>query len=147
MAIGALVAAASLTILMIWDKSGIFTDSGGFAFNEAGLVDSGSGNHVSGSLVYRDAFAGKGSFVNGTGSLQDHTVYRNIFAGTYYKDVSFVTPVRWELWFPHRSFRVTAVLGASFIRFFRASVVLPLERASSILPTVISVRIMAADSK
>ena len=71
-------------------QSGIFTDSGGFAFNEAGLIDSGSGNHVSGSLVYRDAFAGKGSFVNGTGSLQDHTIYRNIFAGTYYKDVSFV---------------------------------------------------------
>lgn len=40
-----------------------------------------------------------------------------------------------------------AVLGASFIRLLRASVVLPLERASSILPTVIRVRIMAADSK
>ena len=40
-----------------------------------------------------------------------------------------------------------AVFGASRIRLFSASVVLPLERASSILPTVISVRIMAADSK
>ena len=40
-----------------------------------------------------------------------------------------------------------AVLGASFIRLFSASVVLPLERASSILPTVISVRIVPADSK
>ena len=40
-----------------------------------------------------------------------------------------------------------AVFGASFIRLFRASVVRPLERASSILPTVIRVRIMAADSK
>ena len=40
-----------------------------------------------------------------------------------------------------------AVLGASFIRLLRASVVLPLERASSILPTVMRVRIMAADSK
>ncbi len=45
------------------------------------------------------------------------------------------------------SFKITAVLGASFIRLFRASVVFPLERASSIFPTVISVRIMAADSK
>ena len=45
------------------------------------------------------------------------------------------------------SFKMVAVWGASFIRLFRASVVLPLERASSILPTVISVRIMAADSK
>ena len=40
-----------------------------------------------------------------------------------------------------------AVLGASFIRLLSASVVLPLARASSILPTVMSVRIMAADSK
>ena len=40
-----------------------------------------------------------------------------------------------------------AVLGASFISPFKASVVLPFERASSILPRVISVRIVAADSK
>ena len=40
-----------------------------------------------------------------------------------------------------------AVFGASFISPFSASVVRPLERASSILPTVISVRIIAADSK
>ena len=40
-----------------------------------------------------------------------------------------------------------AVLGASFIRPFKASVVLPLDRASSIFPTVMRVRIMAADSK
>ena len=37
--------------------------------------------------------------------------------------------------------------GASFISDLSASVVLPLERASSILPTVISVSIIAADSK
>ena len=40
-----------------------------------------------------------------------------------------------------------AVLGARFIRPFRASVVLPLERASNVLPTVIRVRMVAADSK
>ena len=40
-----------------------------------------------------------------------------------------------------------AVFGESFIRLFSASVVLPLLRASRVLPTVISVRIMAADSK
>ena len=45
------------------------------------------------------------------------------------------------------SFNNTAVLGASFIRLFNASVVFPFERASSILPTVIRVSIMAADSK
>ena len=37
--------------------------------------------------------------------------------------------------------------GASFIRLRMASVVLPLDLASSIFPTVISVGIMAADSK
>ena len=40
-----------------------------------------------------------------------------------------------------------AVFGASFMRLLRASVVLPLDLASSILPTVMRVRIMAADSK
>ena len=45
-------------------------------------------------------------------------------------------------------FRITtAVFGARRIRPFKASVVFPLERASSILPTVINVRIIAADSK
>ena len=43
--------------------------------------------------------------------------------------------------------RTVAVLGASFISPLSASVVLPFERASSILPTVMSVRIIAADSK
>ena len=46
---------------------------------------------------------------------------------------------------PPRS--TVAVLGASFIKPLSASVVLPLERASSILPTVMSVSIIAADSK
>ena len=41
----------------------------------------------------------------------------------------------------------TAVLGARRIRLLRASVVFPLERASNSLPTVMRVRIMAADSK
>ena len=42
---------------------------------------------------------------------------------------------------------MTAVLGESFKRPFNASVVRPFERASSILPTVINVKIIAADSK
>ena len=45
------------------------------------------------------------------------------------------------------SLTTVAILGESFIRLFSASVVFPLERASSILPTVIKVRIIAADSK
>ena len=42
---------------------------------------------------------------------------------------------------------IVAVLGANFMRDFSASVVLPLERASNILPMVISVKIIPADSK
>ena len=45
------------------------------------------------------------------------------------------------------SLSIIALLGDSFIRLFNASVVFPLERASNIFPTVISVRIIAADSK
>ena len=45
------------------------------------------------------------------------------------------------------SFISIAVCGASLIRLLSASVVLPLERASSVLPTVIRVSIIAADSK
>ena len=46
---------------------------------------------------------------------------------------------------PSRS--TQAVWGARFISPFSASVVLPLLYASSVLPTVIKVKIMAADSK
>ena len=46
---------------------------------------------------------------------------------------------------PPRS--TTAVFGAIFIRFFSASVVRPFDRDSSVLPTVMSAGIMAADSK
>ncbi len=47
--------------------------------------------------------------------------------------------------FPSRT--TVAVFGASRIRLFKASVVFPLAWDSSIFPTVMSVRIMAADSK
>ena len=49
--------------------------------------------------------------------------------------------------FPSSFPTTTAVFGASFISFLRASVVRPLERASSVFPTVMSVRIIAAVSK
>ena len=42
---------------------------------------------------------------------------------------------------------IVAVFGASFISPFSASVVFPFENDSSIFPNVISVRIIAADSK
>ena len=49
--------------------------------------------------------------------------------------------------FSSPSIRMVACFGANSISPRNASVVLPLEYASSILPTVISVSIMAADSK
>ena len=45
------------------------------------------------------------------------------------------------------SFSMAAVFGAILIRLFKALVVRPLERDSSVFPTVISAGIMAADSK
>ena len=45
------------------------------------------------------------------------------------------------------SLRKTAVLGDSFISAFKASVVLPFDKDSSIFPTVIKAGIIAADSK
>ena len=42
---------------------------------------------------------------------------------------------------------ITAVFGARLIKPFKASVVRPFDFASSIFPTVMSVGIMAADSK
>ena len=49
--------------------------------------------------------------------------------------------------FSSPSIIIVAVVAASFIRLLSASVVFPFECASSILPMVISVRIIAADSK
>ena len=54
-------------------------------------------------------------------------------------DISTVTST------PSRS--ITAVLGVSFFNPSSALVVLPFDRASSILPTVMSTKIIAADSK
>ena len=45
------------------------------------------------------------------------------------------------------SFSITAVFGAILIRLFKASVVRPLDRDSSVFPTVMRAGIMAADSK
>ena len=42
---------------------------------------------------------------------------------------------------------IVAVLGANFIKLFKASVVFPFALASNIFPTVIRAGIIAADSK
>ena len=61
------------------------------------------------------------------------------------KSPTFTSSMDTAFSFP--STRITAVSGARFIRAFRAFVVFPFDFASSIFPTVIKVRIIAADTK
>ena len=145
-AIGALVAAASLTILMIWER----------------VVS--SPTRVASHLMKPDwltvAAETRSPAALSTGILSP--VRADSLTAL---EPSIITPST-GMFSPGRTTKVspfttwsmgtvaswpfrmtTAVLGASFIRPFKASVVLPLERASSIFPTVIRVRIIAADSK
>ena len=71
-------------------ESGVFADTGCFAFDKSGLVDSCGGNKISGCFVNRDTFAGKGRFIDGAGSFNDHTIDRDIFTRTYDKDITLV---------------------------------------------------------
>ena len=146
LAMGALVAAASLTIWIIWErvvssptrvarhlrKPDWFTVAADTP--SPGALSTGMLSPVrADSLTALDPSAttpSTGMF--SPGRTRKMSSFRTCSMGT-------VTS------FPSRS--STAVLGESFIRLFSASVVLPFERASSIFPTVIKVRIMAADSK
>lgn len=80
-AIGALVAAASLTILIDLGKGGILSHSGRFAFDKSGLIHSCRRNHISGFFINRDTLAGQCGFIDCGGSFQDHSVHRNILSG------------------------------------------------------------------
>lgn len=127
-------------------QRGILAHAGGLTAEEARLVGGGGADFVADGLVHRDALAGQGTLVDCTGAFQHHAVHRDILTGADHKDVALL-----HVGDGHGHFRAVphqrGGLGDSFIRLLRASVVLPLERASSILPTVIRVRIMAADSK
>ena len=146
LAMGALVAAASETILMIWDR--VVSSPTRVArqrrkpdwFTVAAETPS-PGALSTGMLspVRADSFTAPvpSSTTPSTGMFSpgrttNSSPFRTWSMGTVISLPSFTT---------------TAVFGASFISPFRASVVLPLDRASSILPTVMRVRIMAADSK
>ncbi len=71
-------------------EGSVLADAGCFTFDKSGLVDSSSRNKISGGFVNRDAFACKGRFVDSTGSLDDHTINRDVFSWADHKDVSFV---------------------------------------------------------
>ena len=146
LAIGALVAAASLTILMIWER----------------VVS--SPTRVALHLMKPDWFTvaaetwSPAALSTGMLSPVRAASFTALEPSRITPSTGMLSPGRTTNTSPFTTwsmgtvasapFRMTvAVLGASFIRPFRASVVLPLERASSIFPTVIRVRIMAADSK
>ena len=146
LAMGALVAAASLTIRMIWER----------------VVS--SPTRVARQRIKPDWFTVAPETVSpsalSTGMLSPVRAasFTALLPSTTTPSTGMFSPGRTTKMSPCRtcstgtsvsvpSRTTVAVLGASFIRLFNASVVLPLERASSILPTVISVRIMAADSK
>ena len=145
-AIGAFVAAASLTILIIWER----------------VVS--SPTLVASHLINPDWFtvaaetASPGFLSTGILSPVSAASLTALFPSRTTPSTGMFSPGRTTKTSPFRTcsmgtvascpFRTTtAVLGASFIRPFSASVVFPLDRASSIFPTVIRVRIMAADSK
>ena len=145
-AMGAFVAAASLTILMIWES----------------VVSSPTRDAV--HLINPDWFTvpadtwSPAALSTGMLSPVRADSFTALFPSSITPSTGIFSPGRTRNTSPFctcstgtetslPSLSTEAVLGASFIRLFSASVVFPLERASSIFPTVIKVRIMAADSK
>ena len=90
LAMGALVAAASLTIWMIWDRVVSSPTRVASQFREAGLVDGGGGDLVARSLVHRDALAGQGGFIHGAGTFQHNAVHRDVLTGAHHKEVALL---------------------------------------------------------
>ena len=145
LAMGALVAAASDTMRMIWlsvvssptrvashrRKPLVFTVAADTA--SPGALSTGMLSPVSAASFTEES---PSSTAPSTGMLSPGRTMNTSPFFTCATGTTFSAP----------SARMVAVCGASFIRERSASVVLPLLRASSILPTVMSVRIIAADS-
>ena len=127
-------------------QGGVLPDARGAAADKAALVYRGGGDAVALGLVHGYALAGQRALVHGALALNDHAVHGYALARADHKDVAGAHLL-------HRHLGLCAAahdgggLGASRIRPLSASVVRPLLRASSILPTVMSVSIMAAASK
>ena len=146
LAMGALVAAASLTICMIWER--VVSSPTRVAWQRKKpdwlevAADTRSPCDLSTGMlspVRADSFTAlfPSNTIPSTGIFSPGRTTKISPICTWSMETSVSAPF----------FISVAVLGASFIRPFRASVVRPLERASSILPTVIRVTIIAADSK
>ena len=69
-------------------ESGILTDPGCTAADEAGSVHGGGTDSVAFCLVHRDAFACQGRFVDGAVSFQYHAVHRDALSRTHHEYVS-----------------------------------------------------------
>ena len=91
-AIGAFVAAASLTMLDDLRKRGVLADARCLAAQEAGLVYGRGGDSIAHGLIDRNALAGEGGFVDGAGAFQDNAVYGNILAGAHDEHIAAATP-------------------------------------------------------
>ena len=147
-AIGAFVAAASLTIFIICDNVVSSPTLCCFTFNKSRLVYRSRRYHISDFFVYRNAFTCKCGFIYGTAAFCYNPASTGILSPGLTTKISPFFHTLYSNSFSSPSFTITAVLGARSISPLSASVVFPLECASSsIFPTVISVRIIAADSK
>ena len=146
LAIGALVAAASLTIWIIWDR--VVSSPTRVARHRIKpdwltvAADTESPSSLSTGIlspVRADSLTALVPSITtpSTGIFSPGRTTKISSFSTWSMETSSSTPSR----------TTVAVLGASFIKLFSASVVRPLDRASSIFPTVINVKIIAADSK
>lgn len=87
-AIGAFVAAASLTMRIIWESVVSSPTRSCFAAQEAGLVYGRGGNSIAHGLIDRNALAGEGGFIDGAGAFQDDAVYGDILTGAHDKHIA-----------------------------------------------------------
>ena len=145
-AMGAFVAAASLTIWMIWDKvvsrPTLVARARMYPLWLMVAAEIASPSALStGMLSPVSADSSSAEFPSmitpSTGTLSPGRTTNTSPIFTCSTGISCSAPSR----------RTVAVLGASFISPFSASVVRPLDMASSIFPIVISVTIIAAASK
>ena len=139
-AIGALVAAASDTILMIWESVVASQRKNPDWFVVAALTEE--------PFCLSTGILSPVSAASLTALLPSMTIpSTGMFSPGRTTKISPCRTSAIDTVTSCPSRTTVAVFGASRIRLFKASVVLPFAWDSSIFPTVMSVRIIAADSK
>ena len=126
-AIGAFVAAASLTMRMIWESVVSSPTRVASQRRKPDWFTRRGGNSVAHGLIHRNALAGQRGLVDGAGAFQDDAVHGDILTGAHDKHIAACAPRTMgtvtSLTIPDEH---GAVFGASFMRPFKASVVLAL---------------------